>query len=64
MYLEKIGEPLKIIEEIENYFIKDQTGSLLIKGISNVLIMEKSVISNRNVRRNPRIIQSIGTFDF
>ncbi len=52
MYLKRIGEHLKIMEEIENPLTEDQTGSLWIKGISNALIAEKRVILNLNVKLN------------
>ena len=41
MYLERIGNHLKIIEEIENLLTEDQIVNLLIKEILNALTVEK-----------------------
>ena len=46
MYLKKIIKHLKIMEEIGNLLIKDQITNLSIKGISNVINMEKKDTSN------------------
>ena len=68
MYLERTGKHLKIMEEIGNLLIEDQTGNLQIKGILNASIVGKRVTSNLNVERNQRIQlgteQTIGISDF
>jgi len=68
MYLEKIGNHLKIMEEIRNCLIEDQIGSLLIKETLNTLIVTKRAILNLNVELNQRvkleIKQIIGIFNF
>jgi len=56
------------MEEIENPLTEGQIESLWIKGISNVLIVERKVTSNLNVKLNQRIKrgieQTIGISDF
>ncbi len=55
MYLERTENRLRIMEEIGNLLIKDQIGSLWIKGISNALIVEKRDTLNLSVEQNQRI---------
>ncbi len=64
MYFERIEKRLKIMEEIRDRLTEGQTGSLLIKGTSSVLIVKKRAISNLNIKQNPKIVQIIRTFDF
>jgi len=57
MYLERIENHLKIIEEIKNLLTEGQIISLLIKEISNAITVEKRAISNLNVELNQRVKQ-------
>ena len=57
MYLERIVNHLKIMEEIGNLLIEDQIGNQLIKGILNVSIVKKRDILNLNVELNQRVKQ-------
>jgi len=55
MYLKRIVNNLKILEEIGNLFIKDQIGGLLIKRTLSATNIGKRGISNLNIDQNLRI---------
>ncbi len=59
MYFERIGKHLKIMEEIGNLFIEDQTESLWIKEILNAIIVGRKVILNLNIKQNQKIALEI-----
>ncbi len=68
MYPERTENHLKIMEEIGNPLIEGQIGSLWIKEISNISIVEKKDILDQSVDLNQRIKQeierTIGMLDF
>ena len=64
MYLKRIGNHLKIMEEIENPLTESQTENLSTKGTSNALIVEKRDTLSLSVEPNQRIELTTGILDF